>query len=184
MVFEASQWAGVDVVKQTVRGIDERADFADRARLERIGGAVDKAETCDVAPARAEGIAENLEACANRENLLAGIGCLFDAAVGNQMLHRDGLRDVLAAADGVNIQVGGYGIAQLDWDDLGVNPTHPRALPQHQRISIIAVGAQHVREDQADRQLAHLLFLLCSFDVALQIAEGGVVRQHLNSGDA
>ena len=151
MVFEAGQGAGVDVVKQTVRGIDERADFADCARGQRIGGAVDKAETCDVASARAEGIAEDLEARANREDLLAGIGCLLDAAVVNQVLHRDGLRDVLAATDGVNVQVGGYGIAQLNRDDLGVNPTHPRALPQHQRISIIAVGAQHVREDQTDR---------------------------------
>ena len=68
------------------------------------------------------------------------------------MLGGEHLRGILAAADGVNIEVLRDGFTQADAVNLGGVTAHAGALAQHEGIAVVAVGAQHVRQNQSNVQ--------------------------------
>ena len=85
------------------------------------------------------------------------------------MLGGEGLGDVLATADGVDVQGLGHAVVEGDAVDLGGDAAHPGALAQDEGIAVVTIGAQDVRQDEADVQggVVHLSF---SFGAAFEEA--------------
>ena len=75
------------------------------------------------------------------------------AAVGDEVFRSEYLGGVLAAAEGVDGEIVGDGVAELEGDDVGVDAAHAGATAQDEGVSVIAVGAQDVGQDEADGQL-------------------------------
>ena len=125
-------------------------DLADHAFGELGRGGVYKPQTLNRATVAGEGPAKHLQTCAYSQNRAAGGDRAGNAAIADQVLCRQYLRGILAAADGVNVQGLRDGLAQVDRVNLCGNAAHAGALAQHQGVAIVAIRAQNVRQDQAD----------------------------------
>ena len=96
----------------------------------------------------AVGIERHVDFPAFRQSLKDELSARLLAEFGGEPRGGDDLGGILAAADGVDVAVVGDGVVKPDPLDLSAHPAHPRALAQHQRVAVIAVGAQHVRQDK------------------------------------
>src|SRR5699024_6768440 len=75
--------------------------------------------------------------------------------VGAQVLRGQQLGDVLPATQGVDVQRLRDSLPVADGVDLGGDAAQAGALPQHERVAVVAVGAEHVGEHQANVELCH-----------------------------
>src|SRR5699024_1996978 len=100
MVLEAGQRLGQLRGDARLRG--RGGDLADGALLQPDGGGVDEPEPVDGPPAGPEGLAQHLQPGAHAEDGTSCPGGAGEATVGDEMLGRECLGGVLAAAEAVD----------------------------------------------------------------------------------
>ena len=133
-------------------------------------------------------VAEDLVAGAHREDDRAVGHRPVQPAVPAQPLGRQPLRPVLAAADQIDVAGGGDLLVGADVQPGDVQPALPRPALHHQRVALVAVGAQQVGVDphQTQAVLTHATHLRVALvrgsvaDAAAQVLERGVVGDGLD----
>ena len=116
-------------------------ELADGAFPKGAGGGVDESNAVDDAPVGAEGFAEDLQPGAYGEDGSPEVGGFDESPVFGEVFCCEDLCGVFAAADAVEVQVGGHGFAKFDGHDLRVNAALAGASPQDQGVAVVAVGA-------------------------------------------
>ena len=95
---------------------------------------------------------EDLDRRADREyRLPRGRGTL-QSGIPGQVAGGQALRVILCATEGVDVERIGDLVVEGDLDDLRIDAAHAGALPQHERIAAVAVGAHDVGQDESDAQ--------------------------------
>ena len=135
--------------------VDVGHDLAHAAVLAPAAGDVQDAQALDgLALDAAELGADHLVARAHGEDHgAAGRGGL-QAAVGGQPPGGQDLRQVLAAAHQVDVAVGRDGLVGVDLDGLDGDAAQLGPALQDQQVAAVAVGAQQVRVDPDQPELA------------------------------
>ena len=139
----------------TTRPVRLRAQLADHALAKLGRRRIQQTEPLRELPTSVEGLAEHLQARANREHRPTRLHRAHQATVGAQVFGGQQLGDVLPATQGVDVQRLRDGLPVADGVDLGGDAAQAGALPQHERVAVVAVGAEHVGEHQANVELCH-----------------------------
>ena len=101
--------------------------------------------------------AEDLQARADGEGRGAAVERAAQADGVAQPLAGQDLGGVLAAAEHVDVAARGHGVGPADAEDVPGDPAPAQPGGEHGGVARVAVGAQHLREQQDDRdRLAHV----------------------------
>jgi len=145
-------------------------ELAEEAKRERIVSIVRDPDPAPLAPAAAdveqpepahrlafhaaELGSDDLVAGADREDHRAPARGRGQAAGRRQAAGGENLRQVLAAAEQVDVAVHGHPLVGIDLGDLDREAAQPGPAGEHEQVPPVAVGAEQVREnpDQPDRR--------------------------------
>ena len=97
---------------------------------------------------------EQLVASAYREDDRAAAGDTRQAAIVAEPPRRQDLRQILAAAEQVDVALPGYRLIGVDFDGLGLDAPEPGTPLEHQQIPPVPVGAEQIGVDPDKPQAA------------------------------
>ena len=109
MVFKARERLGEARGNASAGGFGSH--LADGTVLHAGRGGIEQADAVDDAAGGAEGLTQDLQASTNGKDRAAGVGGAAQATIGNQVVRGQDLRGIFAAAEGVDIQRFGHGLA-------------------------------------------------------------------------
>ena len=98
-------------------------------------------------------VAQHLDAGAHAEDGGAAVHRRVQGTTLPELLGRQGLRAVLAAAHQVQIARRGHHLAGADLDHIGADPAPVEALGEHDGVAAVAVGPQQLGVQHRDRDL-------------------------------
>ena len=136
------------------RRIDLRGYLPDPAALTPAAADVEQPESGHRLAFRAAELGpHDLVAGADREDHRTVARGRGQPAARRQPTCGENLRQVLAAAEQVDVAVHGHLLIRIDLGDLDLQAAQPGPAGEHEQIAAVAVGAEQVREnpDQPDR---------------------------------